>query len=178
MSWAEGNLFLLRHYHFTPRVRVDGALVHQCSGAAAADGVLRAISGPLQVRCRGEEGGGTWWRDNRDHYHWLHRVPSPSPAAELSSGHKWRTESLRAPAPPREPVMPVAVTMAGCLAARWHHCSLYPQQNMNHPYPYSRVQKSSHKLMLTSYMKYFAKFLPLLLHNTSFFHFYFIFHTS
>ena len=25
----------------------------QCSGAAAADGVLRAISGPLQVRCRG-----------------------------------------------------------------------------------------------------------------------------
>ena len=41
-----------------------------------------------------------------------------------------------------------------------------------------RVHKSPHKFMLTSYMKYFAKFLALLLHNTSFFHFYFIFHTS
>ena len=51
VSWVEGNLFLLRHYHFTPRARGDGALV-QCR-AAAADGVLRAISGPLQVRCRG-----------------------------------------------------------------------------------------------------------------------------
>ena len=41
-----------------------------------------------------------------------------------------------------------------------------------------RVHKSPHKFMLTSYMKYFAKFLAILLHNTSFFHFYFIFHTS
>ena len=41
-----------------------------------------------------------------------------------------------------------------------------------------RVHKSPHKFMLTSYMKYFAKFLALLLHSTSFFHFYFIFHTS
>ena len=41
-----------------------------------------------------------------------------------------------------------------------------------------RVHKSPYKFMLTSYMKYFAKFLALLLHNTSFFHFYFIFHTS
>merc|ERR1712079_932081 len=32
-----------------------------------------------------------------------------------------------------------------------------------------RVHKSPHKFMLTSYMKYFAKFLALLLHNTSFF---------
>ena len=32
VSWVEGNLFLLRHYQFTPRVRRDGALV-QCSGA-------------------------------------------------------------------------------------------------------------------------------------------------
>ena len=29
-----------------------------------------------------------------------------------------------------------------------------------------RVHKSPHKFMLTSYMKYFAKFLVLLLHNT------------
>ena len=36
-----------------------------------------------------------------------------------------------------------------------------------------RVHKSPHKFMLTSYMKYFAKFLTILLHNTSFFHFYF-----
>ena len=43
---------------------------------------------------------------------------------------------------------------------------------------YARVHKSPHKFMLTSYMKYFAKFLAILLHNTSFFHFYFIFHTS
>ena len=60
------------------------------SRTAAADGVLRAISCPLplQVRCwRGE--GGAWWRNNRDHYHWLHRVSSPAP--QLSSGHKWRT---------------------------------------------------------------------------------------
>ena len=32
----------------------------------------------------------------------------------------------------------------------------------------ARVHKSPHKFMLTSYMKYFAKFLALLLHNTSF----------
>ena len=41
--------------------------------------------------------------------------------------------SLRAPAPPRERVMPIAVTMSGCLAARWHHCPLYLQQTMIHP---------------------------------------------
>ena len=61
------------------------------SRTAAADGVLRAISCPLplQVRCCGGERGGAWWRNNRDHYHWLHRVSSPAP--QLSSGHKWRT---------------------------------------------------------------------------------------
>ena len=40
---------------------------------------------------------------------------------------------------------------------------------------YLRVQKSPHKFMLTSYIKYFAKFLALLLHNTSFFIFSFFF---
>ena len=34
-----------------------------------------------------------------------------------------------------------------------------------------RVHKSPHKFMLTSYMKYFAKFLAILLHSTSFFNF-------
>ena len=42
----------------------------------------------------------------------------------------------------------------------------------------NRVHKSPHKFMLTSYMKYFAKFLVIFIHNTSFSHFYFIFHTS
>ena len=42
----------------------------------------------------------------------------------------------------------------------------------------TRVHKSPHKFMLPSYMKYFDKFLALLLHNTSFFHYYFIFQTS
>ena len=45
-------------------------------------------------------------------------------------------------------------------------------------YTYTRVHKSPHKFMLTSYMKYFAKFLALLLHNTSFLQFYFIFNNS
>ena len=45
-------------------------------------------------------------------------------------------------------------------------------------YSYPRVHKSPHKFMLTSYMKYFAKFLALLLHNTSFLQFYFIFNNS
>ena len=83
VSWVEGNLFLLRHYHFTPRVRGDGALV-QCR-AAAADGVLRAISGPLQVRCRRRGGGrddatiGTIITDYTAY---------PVPVQQLSSGHK------------------------------------------------------------------------------------------
>ena len=33
---------------------------------------------------------------------------------------------------------------------------------------YARVQKSPHKFMLTSFMKYFAKFLAILTHNTSY----------
>ena len=39
---------------------------------------------------------------------------------------------------------------------------------------YSRVQKSPHKFMLTSYMKYFAKFLAILPHNTSYLKIYII----
>ena len=37
-----------------------------------------------------------------------------------------------------------------------------------------RVQKSPHKFMLTSYMKYFAKFLAILPHNTSYLKIYII----
>ena len=38
----------------------------------------------------------------------------------------------------------------------------------------TRVQKSPHKFMLTSYMKYFANFLAILPHNTSYLKIYII----
>ena len=71
---------------------------------------------------------------------------------------------------------------AGECAADTEHSGDTPHAHChNHNIIYhikNRVHKSPHKFMLTSYMKYFDKFLALLLHNTSFFHFYFIFHTS
>ena len=92
-------------------------------------------------------------------------APRCGPASSCCSGTSCRSSGTTSSLPPSQ-----RSRRAGAHMTR---LSIGMMENV-----YSRVHKSPHKFMLSSYMKYFAKFLAILLHNTSFFHFYIIFHTS